>query len=103
MSGKKIQVPLAVATNLVLELLIQATKVNAAVSAAQMRGDSNLSIEELDSIRKDRDAAFSRLDQDIANATPPADVRPGPGHGGVPIETPDDLKDGEDNANASNN
>lgn len=58
----------AVALNLAIELLIQAQKLSALAHAAQMKGKTELTAEEISQIVADRDAALARLDQAIAVA-----------------------------------
>ena len=67
MSGKT-QVAIGVATNLALELLIQAQKISTLVAAANANGAGTLDQEALDAILADRKSAFDRLDAAIAEA-----------------------------------
>lgn len=56
------------AINLALNLIAQGQRISLLVSKAQAEGRSQLKPEEVKAIHEDRDAAFNRLDQAIAEA-----------------------------------
>lgn len=58
----------AIALNLAVELLVQAQKLSALTTAAQLKGKTELGDDEVKQILADRDASFKRLDDAIAKA-----------------------------------